>query len=75
MTVKYVVSFAGALLYFNAERQPAEPLPSHPNAPESKPDVKLIPPSQHRAAGSEWDEALGSYTPEQRGAAEISELV
>ena len=74
MTVKFVVSIAGELLYFDAERLPAEPLPSHADARNGKPDLKLIPPSQHPAAGSQWDEALGSYTPEQRGSAEISEL-
>lgn len=74
MTVKYVVSIAGELLYFDAERLPAEPLRSHANARDGKPDLTLIPPSQHPATSSQWDAALGSYTPEQRGAAEISEL-
>ena len=74
MTVKYVVSIAGALLYFDVQRRPAEPLPHQAEGPDGKPDGTLIPPSQQPAAGSDWDDALGSYTREQRESAQITEL-
>ncbi|MDB5877520.1 MAG: hypothetical protein JWQ41_934 [Variovorax sp.] len=75
MTVKYVVSIAGELLYFDADRQPAEPFPAKADSGESKPDLKLIPPAQHPAADDAWDEALNTYSSDQRNAAEISEVL
>ena len=75
MTVKYVVSIAGELLYFDAERQPTQPFPATAESSESKPELKLIPPAQHPAAADEWDEALNTYSTDQRTSAEISEVI
>ncbi len=75
MTVKYVVSIADTLLYFDAQYQPAEPFPEQATAAQSKPALTLIPPSEKPAARAEWNDALSSYSAEQRGAAEISEVV
>jgi len=75
MTVKYVVSIAGELLYFDDKRQPATPIRPEPGVVVRKPDLKLLPNSQRIAASQEWDGALGSYSAEQRQAAEISEVV
>ena len=75
MTVKYVVSIAGELLYFDAQRQPAPPFPEHADSEDSKPELKLIPPAQHPAAADEWDEALNTYSTDQRNSAEISEVL
>jgi len=73
MDVKYVVSIAGELLYFDQARQPAEPFP--PQGGADKPDLKLLPPEQHPAADTGWDAALERYSAEQRQAAEISEVL
>ncbi|MGI4777125.1 MAG: hypothetical protein ACRYGA_03250 [Janthinobacterium lividum] len=75
MTVKYVVSIAGELLYFDAEREPAPPFPAQPGDGEPKPGLKLLPPDDHPAAEAEWDEALNLYSTDQRNQAEISEVI
>ncbi|WPB57354.1 hypothetical protein [Xylophilus sp. GOD-11R] len=72
MTVKYVVSIAGQLRYFDNERQPTEPLPRGVGG-GAKADLTLLPPDQKPAAASEWDAALAEFSAEQREAAEISE--
>lgn len=75
MTVKYVVSIQGELLYFDANRQPAQPFPKQAEDESSKPEIKLIPPAEHPAAEADWDEALSSYSAEQRESAEISVVI
>jgi len=75
MTVKYVVSIAGELLYFDAERQPAPPFPEEAANEAEKPALKLLPPEQRPAAGPEWDGALQAYPAAQRESAEISEVI
>ena len=74
MTVKYVVSIAGTLLYFDAQYQPAAPFPEKAEDAESKPTLVLIPPAERPALRPEWNTALASYSADQRGSAEISEV-
>lgn len=74
MSVKYVVSIAGELLYFDEERKPAAPLAAGGENQGDKPELKLIAPGIAPAAAAQWNEALSGYTPEQRHAAEISEV-
>ena len=74
MSVKYVVSIAGALLYFDAARKPTQPLASQAGGAAAKPGLQLIPPAQRPAASPQWDAALGAYSTDQRNAAEISEV-
>ena len=73
MDVKYVVSIAGQLLYFDAERQPTEQIEPKDGQAADKPEITLIPPAQRPAAQPEWDDALAQFSSEQREAAEISE--
>lgn len=75
MTVKYVVSIGGELLYFDESRQSAQPLSSDNGAAGEKPELQLLPPGQQPAAGSEWDKALAGYSADQRESAEISEVL
>jgi len=75
MTVQYVVSISGELLYFDAERQPAPEFPHDADDPDSKPALKLIPVEKKPAAQPEWDDALSGYSDEQRMSAEISEVI
>ncbi len=75
MTVQYVVSISGELLYFDAERQPAPEFPHDAGDADHKPALKLIPVEEKPAARPEWNEALARFTPEQRAAAEISEVI
>ena len=75
MTVKYVVSIADDLLYFDADRQPAPPFPDQAENEDRKPALKLVPPEQRPAAGPEWDSALHAYPAAQRESAEISEVI
>jgi len=75
MNVKYVVSIGGKLLYFDESRQPAQPLSSDSGTVAVKPELQLLPPSQHPASGSEWDDALANYSADQRQAAEISRVI
>ena len=76
MTVKFVVSIAGELLYFDAQRQPTQPLeaPSDTSG-DGKAALKLRPAQQHPAASSVWDQALASFSADQRQSAEISEAL
>ncbi|MEJ7686786.1 MAG: hypothetical protein WKG52_07250 [Variovorax sp.] len=74
MTVKYVVSIAGKLLYFDGDRNPAPQFPHQAASKDEKPAVKLVPTEKHPAASSQWDEALKEFTSQQRAAAEISEV-
>ena len=76
MTVKFVVSIAGDLLYFDAQRRPTQPLapPSGASGGE-KAALKLKPTEQHPAASAAWDEALAAFSAEQRASAEISEAL
>lgn len=75
MTVQYVVSISGELLYFDAERQPAPEFPHEASAPDQKPALKLIPVEEKPAAQPEWDEALSRFDKDQRLSAEISEVI
>jgi len=76
MTVKFVVSIAGELLYFDAERQPTQPLEPRSGASgNDKPALKLKPADQHPAESAAWDQALASFSADQRKAAEISEAL
>lgn len=75
MTVQYVVSISGQLLYFDAARQSAPAFPHDAENPDAKPALKLIPPEEKPAAQPEWDEALSEFTAEQRQSAEISEVL
>lgn len=75
MTVQYVVSISGDLLYFDAERQPAPEFPHDAHDAARKPALKLIPVEEKPAARPEWDRALSSFTDEQRQSAEISEVI
>lgn len=75
MTVKYVVSIAGELLYFDAGRETAPPFPAQPGEGEHKPELRLLPPESRPAAEGEWDEALNLYSTDQRNQAEISEVI
>jgi hypothetical protein len=75
MTVKYVVSIADTLLYFDADRKPEAPFAPEAESVAKKPAVKLIPTEEHPAADPQWDQALSDYTDEQRTAAEISEVI
>lgn len=75
MTVQYVVSISGELLYFDAERQPAPEFPHDAGDADHKPALKLIPVEEKPAARPEWNEALARFTPEQRATAEISEVI
>lgn len=75
MTVQYVVSISGELLYFDAEHQPAPEFPHDADDTDRKPALKLIPVEQKPAARPEWNDALSRFTPEQRSSAEISEVI
>ncbi|VWX59318.1 hypothetical protein VARIO8X_160064 [Burkholderiales bacterium 8X] len=78
---RYVVSIAGQLLYFDAEKNPVEPFPDKAGdrgaagASEAKPAVKLVPPDQHPAADPAWDEALKQFSDRDRASAEISDVI
>lgn len=72
MTVRYVVSISGELLYFDAQHRPA---PELPHDADHKPALKLMPVEDKPAARTEWDDALSRFTAEQRSAAEISEVI
>lgn len=74
MSTRYVVSIAGGLLYFDADRKPVAAF-AH-EAPEGeKPALKLVPPKEQPASGADWDEALSAYSTEQRASAEISDVI
>ena len=73
MTVRYVVSIAGELLYFDAGRNPAPPFPDRVEDTDAKPALTLIPVDQEPAARPEWDDALTRFSREQRALAEISD--
>lgn len=75
MTVQYVVSISGELLYFDAERQPAPEFPHEASAADQKPALKLIPVEEKPAARPEWDDALSRFDKDQRLSAEISEVI
>ena len=75
MTVQYVVSISGELLYFDAEHQPAPEFPHDAGDADHKPALKLIPVEEKPAAKPEWDAALARFSAEQRSAAEISEVI
>jgi hypothetical protein len=75
MTVQYVVSISGELLYFDAERQPAPEFPHEADDADRKPALKLIPTEEKPAARAEWDEALSRFSKDQRLSAEISEVI
>jgi len=75
MTVQYVVSISGELLYFDAEHRPAPEFPHDADDTDRKPALKLIPVEQKPAARPEWNDALSRFTPEQRSSAEISEVI
>lgn len=75
MTVRYVVSIADTLLYFDADRQPSAPLPDGQGEVAAKPALRLIPPSEHPAADPAWDAVLADYTDDQRRSAEVSEVL
>ena len=75
MTVKYVVSIAGELLYFDDRRVPALELPRPARNEAEKPAFKLKPAADKPAAQPEWDDALKAFSVEQRDAAEISEVL
>ena len=75
MTVQYVVSISGELLYFDAQRQPAPEFPHDAGDADRKPALKLIPVEEKPAAKPEWDDALARYTKDQRLEAEISEVI
>lgn len=75
MPVKYVVSIGGELLYFDESRQPAQPLSSDVGTVAKKPELQLLPPGQHPASASEWDQALAGYSADQRESAEISQVL
>lgn len=75
MTVQYVVSISGELLYFDAERQPAPEFPHEAADADQKPALKLIPVEEKPAARPEWDDALSQFSKEQRLSAEISEVI
>lgn len=74
MNVKYVVSIAGELLYFDDRHTPVPELPRSGFSDARKPALKLLPVDEKPAARSEWDHALQTYSAEQRDQAEISEV-
>jgi hypothetical protein len=75
MTVQYVVSISGELLYFDAQHRPAPEFPHDAGDAGHKPALKLIPVEEKPAARPEWDEALARFSAEQRSSAEISEVI
>ena len=75
MTVKYVVSIASELLYFDDRRLPAPEFPRPARNESEKPALKLLPAADKPAAQPEWDDALKAFSVEQRDAAEISEVL
>jgi hypothetical protein len=74
VNVKYVVSIAGELLYFDEQRAPAPNFPESAPSEAEKPALKLLPPAEKTAAKPEWNEALKEFSAEQRDVAEISEV-
>lgn len=78
---RYVVSIAGQLLYFDADKNPVEPFPDKAGdggasgVSQAKPALKLVPPEQRPATDPAWDQALKQFSDDDRASAEISDVI